>query len=281
MRRLTDNDKVWGPFIWAKWTNTISLKLMSAGDDEDDEREDYNLIRIILFGRVLQIKIPTIIKPYKEKVQVITWDEETVKRLGRDWYYKVYPRVYGFSLHNMGAGYDFFQLFYGIKSHDSSTEQSWSRHLDWKMWDCVRSSVYNPDGTHFATEERGGGSEKFFEFCRIKEKCPTSKFLIEDYDGKKIVATCMVEEREWHRGTGWFKCLKYFYPAKIRRSLDIDFSEEVGPEKGSWKGGMMGHGIDMLKDETPIEAFKRYCNLEKCAKYSEKYKIKFLGVYNE
>lgn len=36
---------------------------------------------------------------------------------------------------------------------------------------------------------------------------------------------------------GWFKWLSWFGRPKIRRSLDIQFSSETGPEKGSWKGG--------------------------------------------
>ncbi len=92
-----------------------------------------------------------------------------------------------------------------------------------------------------------------------------------------IVATCVIEEREWHRGAGWFKWLKWFYPRKIRRSLDLKFSAEVGPEKGSWKGGTIDHGIEMQKGETPRQAFERYCSKEHDARHGRKYRIRFIG----
>ena len=67
------------------------------------------------------------------------------------------------------------------------------------------------------------------------------------------------EEREWHFGTGWFKWLSWFRPRKIRRSLDLRFSGETGDRKGSWKGGTLGHSINMLAGEMHELAFRRYC----------------------
>jgi len=104
---------------------------------------------------------------------------------------------------------------------------------------------------------------------------PKACFEFEDYDGKKIVAATHIEEREWKRGTGWFKWLSLIWSNKVSRSLDIRFSEEVGPEKGSWKGGTLGHGIEMLPGELHEAAFRRYCEQEHRAK-SRKFRIKFL-----
>ena len=233
MSRLTDNDKHWGPFTTGPWHGCISLKWGSGGDEEEGA---CNHLRITGFGRVLQLRLPNILKPFGER-------------------YCYHSRDYGFSLSDMGNGYDFLQVFYGPQTHDSLTTKSWSKHLPWKQWNHVRHSVYEPDGTHFATEEKG----KFFDFMDLKDKCPKSHFGFEDYDGDMIVATCTIEEREWHRGEGWFKWLKHFWPAKVVRSLDMWFSAEVGPGKGSWKGGTIGHGIDMLPGETARQAFERYC----------------------
>ena len=233
MSRMTDNDKNWGPFTLGPWTNTFSFKWSSGGDEES---EASNYIRFVGFGWALRMRLPNILKPYGER-------------------YDYHERTFGFSLSDMGNGYDFFQLFFGPQTMSSETTKSWSKHLPWKMWNHVRRSIYTPDGTLFATEERG----KWEAFYELKENCPKSYFGFEDYDGEMIVATCTIEEREWHRGEGWFKWLKYFWPAKIRRDLDLSFSAEVGPGKGSWKGGTIGHGIDMLPGETPQQSFERYC----------------------
>lgn len=251
---MTDNDKNWGPFTLARWKNRIAFEIES-GDDEDPE----SCVRMMAFGWALRCRIPMwVCPPIRKKVEA-NWDEATVKRLGRNWYYDVTERCFGVSLSNMGNGYDFLQVSYGASTHDSRTDKSWCKHLPWKQWRCVRHSVYEPDGKHFATEQKGKGSDDFFAFMRLCEQCPASKFLFRDYDGQEITATCHIEEREWHRGEGWFKWLKWFWPKKIRRSLDIKFSAEVGSEKGSWKGGTTGHGIEMLPGENPQGAFVRYC----------------------
>lgn len=106
---------------------------------------------------------------------------------------------------------------------------------------------------------------------------PKAIFEFEDYDGKRIKATTHIAEWEWKFGEGSFKWLSIFRKPKIRRSLDIQFSEEVGPEKGSWKGGTIGHSIDMTEGELHESAFRRYCEQEHNSKHRQ-YKIKFVGV---
>lgn len=268
MNRLTDNDKNLGPFTIGKWRGRFGATLSSDVEEEGPRRCQMLLTG---FGWALRIQLPNFIKPMRIRHEA-HWDAETVKRLGRNYYFETFPREFGFSLSNMGNGYDFLQVFHGPRTHDSDTDKTWCCHLPWKQWTNVRRSVYTPDGTHYATEVRG----EFFEFMRIKEKCPVVHFGFEDYDGEMIVATCMIEEMEWHRGEGWFSWLRWFYPAKIRRSLDLQFSAEVGPEKGSWKGGTIGHGIDMLKGETPRRAFERYCAKDHERK-GRKYRLRFIG----
>lgn len=275
MNRLTDNDKNLGPFTLGRWSGTI-MATFSTGDEEEEARCRNHLL-LCAFGWALRIQLPNLIPPQRIRREALSWDEATVKRLGRNWYYETHEREFGFSLSKMGEnGYDFLQIKYGPQTHDSNTDHTWSKSLPWKEWRCVRNSVYEPDGTHFATEQRGPGRD-FHEWCEASEKCPVAHFGFEDHGGEMIVATCRIEEMEWHHGDGWFKWLRWFYPAMIRRSLDIKFSAEVGPEKGSWKGGTIGHGIEMQKGETPRQAFERYCAKEHDARHGRKYRIRFIG----
>ncbi len=273
MNRLTDHDRNLGPFTFARWSGRFGIALCS-GDDDD---RTGNTILVTAFGRALRIALPTIIQPHRIKKIAHSWDEETVKRMGRNWYYDTHEREFGFAFSDIGNGYDFLQVHYGQQTHDSSTEKSWCCHLPWKQWRCVRNSVYTPDGTLFATEIRGVRGGDFRKWWDEKEKCPASRFGFEDHDGEMIVATCTVEEMEWHRGKGWFTWLRWFWPAKIRRSLNLQFSAEVGPEKGSWKGGTTGHGIEMLAGETPRQAFERYCAKTHDAREGRKFRIRFIG----
>jgi len=188
MNRLTNNDKNWGPFTLARWKKRISVSL-SSGDEEDGPA--INTLSINCFGWCLRVKLPTLIQPLRIRHEA-HWDEETVKRIGRNHYFETHERNFGFALSDMGNGYDFLQVYYGPQTHDSDTDKTWCTHLPWKQWACVRSSVYTPTGEHFASEEKGKG--KFFEFMRIKEQCPTVSFGFEDFDGEMIVATCMIED---------------------------------------------------------------------------------------
>lgn len=273
LNRLTDNDYNIGPFTIAKWKNRIGLEWSTGGGDDDGEENYRNHLLICAFGKALRIKMPNIIKPLMVKVEAM-WDEATVKRLGRNHYYNVWPKDFGIWLSNMGNGFDFLQVHYGPQTYDSRTTKSWCKHLPWKQWDHVRHSIYNPDGSHFATEDRKSGG--FFDFMKRKEECPASYFSFQDYDGAVITATCIIEEREWRKGSGWFKWLRLFSRPMIRRELNLRFSEEVGPQKGSWKGGTIGHSIDMVQGDTPESAFRRYCGMDHERK-GRKFELKFIG----
>lgn len=272
---LTDNDKHWGPFTFGPWRGSFAIEYLTSGDDDDDDDGDKftNYLRIIAFGWVIQMWMPPIIPPFRIKHIADSWDEATVARLGRNWYYETFRRSFGFTLSNSADnGYDFLQVHYGAQTHDSRTTKNWSRFIPWKQWNHVRHSIYTPSSEHFYTEEL----KQWDKFCKMKEQCPKSYFGFEDYDGEMIVATCTIEEREWHKGDGSFKWLRFFSRPKIRRCLDLWFSAEVGPQKGSWKGGTLGHGIDMFPHETPELAFRRYCDMEHERK-GRRFRLRFIG----
>lgn len=254
MSRMTDNDKNWGPLTWGPWSNRIALEWSSGGSHDDDPR---NFLRVCLFGWAFRLWLPNILKPFGEM-------------------YDYHERSFGFALSNMGNGYDFLQVFFGPQTHDSLTTKSWCKHLPWKQWSHIRTSLYDDKGNHFHTtwsKKRGD----FRDQMKAKDECPKLHFGFEDYDGEMIIATTCIEEREWHFGEGWFKWLRFFRKPKVRRSLDLRFSAGVGPEKGSWKGGTTGHGIDMLPGEMHEAAFKRYCAEERDARRGRKYRIKYIG----
>lgn len=84
---------------------------------------------------------------------------------------------------------------------------------------------------------------------------------VDHYDGEKILAKCNIEEREWIRGTwSWLRAVLKYVPGcrMVSRVINIDFNKEVGSEKGSWKGGILGMSYDMLKGETMSDTFKRF-----------------------
>lgn len=268
MTRLTENDKHFGPFTFGRTSWRPIRAVWSSGGDGDDGRTR-NSFTAYAFGWVVQIRLPNLIKPYRIKHAALSWDAATIERMGRDWYYETHPREYGFCYSE-----GFLQVFMGPQTHDSSTTKSWAKFLPWTQWRHVRYSLYDRNGEHFWTEPER--SRDYKETSQKRESVPKVVFEFDDYDGKRIKATTHIEEREWRFGEGWFKWLSAFRKPLIRRNLAIKFSEEVGPEKGSWKGGTIGHGIDMLPGELHEDAFRRYCAKEHRSK-NGRFRVDFVG----
>lgn len=273
-RNWSDDQRQWGPFTVSGGTVYSWGIVLDSGGSEDSPAACH--LRLHSPWGVLLIELPQIIPPYRERHQA-NWDAETIKRLGRDWYDVVYPREYGVTLSD-----GHLSIEYGRQTHDSSTEQRWGCFLPWTQWRHVRYSLYDLDGEHFWTEAKppkGAKRWRGLQSWDVKRKlCPAALFEFEDYDGARITARAVIEEREWRFGTGWFRWLSLFRRRKVRRSLDLEFSAEVGPEKGSWKGGTVGSGIDMLPGELHEDAFKRYCATES---RSKPHRLKYLGRWEE
>ena len=280
MRRLTDNDRYFGPITYGR-SDYKALRLVWSSEGNEDgchAPEQRNSLTAYASGWVAKVNMPRLIKPFLIKHTPTSWDAETIARLGRDHYYQAFPKEYGFSLND-----GFLQVFLGPQTHDSLTTKSWSKSLPWTQWRFYRFSLYDTAGAEFWTQidrprKKGTGiGDKYEQQHKQEQLCPKVSFKVKDFDGQELTVTTRIQEREWHFGEGWFKWLSWFRKPMIKRSLDLQFSDEVGPEKGSWKGGMMGTGTDMLPGELHEAAFKRYCEQEHRSK-SGKFKIQFLGA---
>ena len=256
--RWSDNDRYFGPFTYARDSRHYHPFAMGLDSGDGD---DYAGCRLPFsaFGHTIIVAIPAIIKPWRQWID--TSNREWSK--GSSGYWDQHRREYGFSIIE-GA----VHFHYGQQTHDSSTTKSKCWFIPWRSWRHVRCSFYDLTGEHFATLPERGRLAKLGEAAwhnhwtvehAIKDACPTASFEFNDYDGERITATTKIEEREWRLGEGKFKWLSLFCCAKICRSLDISFSKETGKRKGSWKGGTIGHSIDMLAGELHEAAFRRYC----------------------
>lgn len=259
-RRWSDHDVDLGPltFAWQPKCATVGLMLCS-GDDEHLGAA----LRLHLWALTILLALPHwLVPPQRTKVypHPSVWGPDVIARLGRDWYYDVSRREFGFTLHGSGTIGESVHLsiHYGRQTMDSSTEKSWGCFLPWTCWRHVRHSLYDLTGSHFA-DMPDSIAYSWEDRRRLEASCPTVVFTFTDFDGETLTATTRIEEREWLRGEGWFKWLSRFSKPIIRRSLDISFSGETGRRKGSWKGGTIGTGIEMHRLELHLSAFRRYC----------------------
>jgi hypothetical protein len=225
-----------------KMTRDFHFSISSRGEESPPH------LTIYFLKWFWYIRIPNIVKPIITKVYPTSWNEETKKRLGRDYYENIVIRKYGIYLYETH-----FNIMYGAyDTQDSNKEQRWSCLLPWEESRFVRHSYYDLDGKFHGNEDKK-------QWDLMRNTVPKRKFKFLDFDGEEIEATTYIEERQWKRGVGYFKWLSFFYSDRIRRSLDLSFNKEVGKRKGSWKGGTIGHGVDMVGSELHLEAFQRYC----------------------
>jgi hypothetical protein len=263
--RWSDNDHYFGPFTYCKDKYHNLALVLGSGDEEYPGCR----LRLSTLGHTLILALPPIIQPWRDKVFPSSWDAATIERLGRNYYYDVDEREYGFSYGGSGSIGEggFLQVFFGRQANDGRSTQSTSFFTPWNNWSFVRHSMYDLHGNHFATESgrhsslaTEAGRNAYDEWRMTQDLCPTRTFTFTDFDGQMLSAKTRIEERQWELGTGWFKWLSVFRKPIIRRSLDIQFSGETGKRKGSWKGGTTGCGIDMKPGELHPSAFKRYCD---------------------
>lgn len=75
------------------------------------------------------------------------------------------------------------------------------------------------------------------------------RYVLKSGEVQERVATIRVESRRWER---------YWYPRKlVKKTIDVQFNDEVGERSGSWKGGTIGCSYDMLPGETALQTLRR------------------------
>lgn len=270
MSRLTDHDRDYGPLTIGRsdW-NAIRIAY-SSGDNE----ETYNSLTVHL-GKwfIARLKLPRIIRPFKEKVMVPSWDAATVTRMGRDFYYNYFCREYGFCSVEQTT-----IVHYGVNNKTGGSDvASQSRFFNhpWSQTEVVVHELYDAnDKLHWEAKPNSKEThyKKSYEAGNDISKI---SYLVEDYDGFQVIAETYRSLMIWETGVGWCKFVRLFTKPFIKNCLEIQFTQEVGPSKGSWKGGLIGTSIAIEKGETRDEAFLRYCQQQHSDRAGE-YKIKYL-----
>ncbi len=129
--------------------------------------------------------------------------------------------------------------------------------MPWRQWEQVSHDVLRPDGSWVPfvgcweekQDHRPGGKEPD---GRHVETYPY-RYMLRDGEVQERTATVSAERRvrrlKWLRWTSIFQ--------RVCHSIDVKFSDEVGDESGSWKGGCVGCGWELKPDETIAHCLSR------------------------
>lgn len=233
---------------------------LSIQTHSEDERNPSNLLHIAFWKRSFWIQIPNILKPKEKWVDLSKESWATVRPDGRKGYMDKIKKQYGFSIDRTAL-----HLYYGIQpgswSRDDKENSDHSKcyFLPWNEQEQIRHDFLDLHGDFFSSvKDLPGGRINFEELDRIKELVPKMRIKFKDYDGEENFATVHLEEREYAKGVGYFKFLRFFIPNKVYRYLEIRYDKETGTRKGSWKGGTMGESCLILENEDPLVAFRMH-----------------------
>lgn len=133
----------------------------------------------------------------------------------------------------------------------------WSYYfaIPFRSLEHVRTEILSIDRQRVVYVEPKKGAFKAEEYQRRTnaEKASSASFPYRyeclNGDIQDVTATISVQ-RFTHR---W----KWTPFNRVRDSINITFSEEVGPRRGSWKGGCTGCGWTMEKGENAIQTLRR------------------------
>lgn len=259
INRHTETEKHWWRLRLSTSAvyRTYGAMLSTGGGGYDESDKPHNILTLAFGGRYLGLLLPGWIKPYT-RTKFYTPDGHDTPRS----YTETFRREFGFR-----AGDGAIHFHYGEQVMEWPGDKSKVWFYPWRETTHIRHSLYDDAGDFFADmpdhrPARLSDINNWKARNALEAACPVRLFLFAENDGDLRVAQCRIEEREWRRGRGLWRWLLAWKPNMVRRSLAIEYSDEVGRRKGSWKGGTIGCGIDMEKGELPIEAFTRHCKKE-------------------
>ena len=143
---------------------------------------------------------------------------------------------------------------WGLSLCDDSLHLSWNERskviwLPWFHKVHQRHEVRRADGTwvpfvgSWEQKEPDGREEFVYPYT----------YKLRSGEVQNRTAKVFVERRAWR--PKWFEWTSLF--EKSRQVIDVEFSDEVGERTGSWKGGCVGCGYEMLPGETPEQTLRR------------------------
>lgn len=177
---------------------------------------------------------------------IIFFSLELILPFRNSWTDECDPPKWGISIHDNTVW-----IYRGGKGNMKGGNKWWTWNIPFLTKNWVRSSILLKNNTW--EHETKGNTKNFYEEKWKKQQAVWNYRYTDKYDGEIIPTTIYVEEREWR--PKWLEWTSLF--AEKRRTIDVHFSKECGKRKGSWKGGTIGCGYELLPNEHPLSCIKR------------------------
>lgn len=135
-------------------------------------------------------------------------------------------------------------------------------YLPYFTWDWQRTEYISHDGRVIYKDNKNQKTN-FSEIEKFKHehsKDYSYTYTLENGKIQNVIANVVIEKRYYSRK--WFPFIK-----KSFHSIWVTFSESIGENVDSWKGGVTGCGWDILEGETAEESLRR---MEKERKFKRK-----------
>ena len=246
----------------------FSICLQTPWEDDHGDMP-HNLFHFHVWRWSWWIKIPQIIKPKEKWVDLAYAEWASVGKDGRKGYNERIRKSYGFTFTPESV-----HVSYGIQpggwsrndpeNSDHTKVFNYPFNLDFVRWDVMDlNQNIIMSGDEWQKVDRPKYDLPYQEaFHFIPDKRAIALFMFHDkFNNCDVLAKAHVEEREWHRGKWkWLKAItrQFAWGRYVKRSLSVDFSEEVGKRKGSWKGGVLGTSINFLDKESVYDCIERF-----------------------
>jgi hypothetical protein len=126
-------------------------------------------------------------------------------------------------------------------------------HFPWLERTFKKRELLNLDGTVFKNIRDAEPADA--------DQPTVSYFIIDGYDDKILQVKCRLTKTTFTRGTGLFSWLKYIYPIEEYIYVEMEFSDELGEGKDTWKGGVLGTST-LLKNNGINKTVQAFCEKE-------------------
>ena len=234
-------------------STTFALSISTPYEYYDSDEKKHNNLHIAFLKKSYWFKIPFIIKPLKKWVDLSKYDWSRESK----GYWDYIQRQYGFT-YTEGA----IHVYYGIQPGSwSSNDPKNSDHtklfyIPWMQQRWISTDYMNKDHSRaMRTYPTASGRMQFDMEDSAKNLVKRQQYRFQDFDGTECVASIYYSISTYRVGDGLFSWLGYILPKKIYHRLDIDYDQETGIRKGSWKGGTHGISFSFDPDVGPVNAW--------------------------